>query len=125
MMDSMKAGTTAPGRLEGNELALLARQILLEKKAEAPVIVDVRGRSSVTDYHVIVSGFAAPHIKGLMNEVQHRLKERGIACYRCSGVPEDGWIALDYVDVVIHIFLPEIRDYYVLEELWADCPRVP
>ncbi len=72
---------------------------------------------------VIVSGLSSPHLKALYNDLQVELKKLGSTCYRRAGDPEGGWMVLDYVDVVIHIFLPESREFYALEELWTARPE--
>jgi ribosome-associated protein len=87
-------------------------------------VLDMRKVSSVTDYYVIVSGTSLPHLKAMANEVQHALKQAGVYCYRRGGEADGGWVVVDYIDVVVHVFLTEVRAYYALEELWADAPRV-
>lgn len=81
--------------------------------------MDVRKRSSVTDYYVLATGTSAPHLKALYNGVEVALKEKGVLCYRKAGVPEGGWMVLDFVDVIVHIFTKEAREYYALEALWG------
>ncbi len=93
------------------------------KKGEDIVVLDVRGCSDITDFFVIASGTSLPHLKALANDVQFGLKQLGLPCYRREGLPETGWIALDYADVVIHLFLAETRMYYALETLWRS-PRM-
>lgn len=106
------------------ELALLARKSLEDKKGEDIRIFDVRGISAVTDYYIVVSGSSPPHLKAMFNEVQAVLKHSGSGnCYRRSGSPESGWLALDYVDVIIHIFSHAARKYYAIEELWAEAAQ--
>lgn len=100
------------------------RDILDARKAQEIVTLDVRDSSSVTDYYVITSGMSPPHLKALYGELQQQLKRRGVECYRRSGQPEAGWMVLDYVDVIIHIFLPETRAFYAIESLWDQAPRV-
>ena len=102
------------------ELAAKVRAALEVSKGETPVVLDVRALSTLTDYMILVSGQSAPHLKAMANEIIHTLKAEGISCYRKSGLPDDGWIVLDYVDVVIHIFRSDLRAYYALEELWAN-----
>jgi ribosome-associated protein len=116
-----QGGTTVVGL----ELARKVRELLKAKKGERVALLDVREISSINDYTVIASGAAAPHLKAMVNEVQKSLKDEGVYCYRHSGSPADGWVVLDYVDVVIHIFLNSLRDYYALEELWAEALPVP
>lgn len=72
---------------------------------------DVRGKSGITDYFVVCSGNAAPHLKALVKALPK--------AYRVSGDPESGWIVADYINVVVHVFSPEARAYYALEKLWA------
>lgn len=98
------------------------QEALIDRKGERIELVDVRGKSTVTDYYLVVSGSTPPHLNALAVEVQRKLKEEGVHCYRRSGSPDDGWMVLDYVDVVIHIFLADLRDYYALEDLWSDTP---
>lgn len=110
--------------MESLEVVDRVREALLSKKGTDILVVDVRGGSPVTDYYVVVSGSTAPQLKALASAVVKALKDEGTPCYRRSGVPEDGWLVLDYLDVVIHIFQQETRAYYAIEELWAEAPRV-
>ncbi len=90
-----------------------------DKKGENIVLLDVRRLSEVTDYYLLVSGTSGPHLRAIFSEIQHVLKGAGVHCYRRAGSPESGWLVLDYIDVIIHIFLPELRQYYAIEELWG------
>jgi ribosome-associated protein len=104
----------------------IARLILSaaeEKKGQNPVTLDVRGLSTVTDFFVILSGSSAPHLKALEQEISRRMKAEGHPAHRSSGSPESGWIVIDFFGVVAHIFTPETRAYYALENLWSDAPR--
>jgi ribosome-associated protein len=85
-------------------------------------VLDVRDRSSVADYFILVSGGSPPHLKALFDAVQHSLKESGVYCFRRTVDAPGGWMVLDYLDVVIHIFLPETRAYYGIEALWSGAP---
>ncbi|MBR0068681.1 MAG: ribosome silencing factor [Kiritimatiellae bacterium] len=91
---------------------------LAEKKAVDVKTYDVRGVSGLCDAFVVATGTAAPHLKALIACTQRAMKEAGISSYRTSGDPESGWIVVDYVDVVVHVFSPEARAYYALEKLW-------
>ena len=110
--------------MESIDMVHQAREALLSKKGAGIVVLDVRELSPVTDFFMIASGMTAPQLKAMSGAVSRQLKEAGVHFFRKSGVPDDGWIVLDYVDVVIHIFLQEVRDYYAIEELWVDAPRV-
>lgn len=93
---------------------------LADKKAADVKAYDVRGVSGFADAFVIATGSAAPHLKALVAGAQGAMKDKGVESYRTSGDPASGWIVVDYVDVVLHVFLPEARAYYALEKLWAD-----
>ena len=82
-------------------------------------VYDVRGKSQIADFFVVATGSAAPHLKALVAETQRAMKEAGVMSYRVSGDPESGWMVVDYIDVVVHVFSPEARAYYALERLWA------
>jgi ribosome-associated protein len=110
--------------MESLELVGRIREALLSKKGTDIVVFDVRGRSPITDYYVIVSGATAPQLKALSGAVVKELKDAGEPPSRRSGEPDDGWIVVDCFDVVIHMFEQSLRDYYAIEELWADAPRV-
>ena len=96
--------------------------MLLDKKGQDIKLLDVRELSSVTDYYLIVSGSSTPHLKALFGEVVSVLKHEGMPCYRKAGDPESGWMAIDYIDVMIHIFSKQAREYYAIEELWGQAP---
>ena len=100
------------------------RDALIEKKGVDPVFLDVHGISSVTDFFVIVSGASAPHLKALAEEVRRRVELGGHAKGRMEGELSSGWLVLDLGDVVVHIFLPELRERYALEDLWSDAARL-
>lgn len=106
-------------------MASAARDALDAKKGEDILVLDVRKLTTMTDYCILVSGNSPPHLKALTGEVVRALKNAGIHCYRRAGDPESGWMALDYVDVVVHALSREARAYYAFESLWADAPRVP
>jgi ribosome-associated protein len=91
---------------------------LEEKKGESVLAYEMGEFSPVTDYYVIVNGLSTPHVKALSAHVQKSLKDNGLQFYRRSGDQDGGWIALDYFDVIIHIFSKELREYYAIEELW-------
>ncbi|MCE9615439.1 MAG: ribosome silencing factor [Lentisphaerae bacterium] len=107
------------------ELARHAREALAEKKARDVVLLDVRKISTVTDYTIVATGGSAPQLKAMSVSIQQALKKENLQVYRTAGAPDSGWVVLDYVDVVIHLFSAQAREYYTIEELWADAPRLP
>lgn len=121
-----KATTKKPvKRGETEERLATIRRILEDKKGIDITVLDVGALSGVADYFVIVSGTSAPHLKAMVNAVQMELKhaEKRYVAHR-AGDPESGWLVLDYLDIIIHIFLPQTRAYYSLEALWSEAPRL-
>jgi ribosome-associated protein len=96
----------------------------LDKKAEDVLILDVSKISSVTDYLVICSGNSEPQLKAIAEEVSRRAKEQGLRAKHYAGAPPSRWVVLDFGDVMLHIFHPELRERYALEQLWGDAKRV-
>lgn len=85
----------------------------------------MRRLASFTDFFLICSGNSEPHLKALVSELEERLrKEHDICPTRIDGFPLSQWVVADYSDVIVHIFHQEKRDYYSLEDLWADAPRL-
>ncbi len=87
-------------------------------------ILDVRELITITDYFVITSGASDRQVKTIAEEIERSLKAVGVRPVRVEGESGARWILLDYVDVVVHVFHEEERDYYRLETLWQDAPRV-
>jgi ribosome-associated protein len=89
------------------------------------VVLDLEGISSFTDYFVICSGTSEPHLKAISGEIEERLKEEhGIRAVSVDGFPASQWIVLDYLQVIVHVFRQEKREFYSLEDLWSDARRV-
>ncbi|HVS85847.1 MAG TPA: ribosome silencing factor [Gaiellaceae bacterium] len=96
-----------------------------EKLAEDVVILDMRPVCSFTDYFVIATGRNPRQTASIWDEVHGRLKQENRLIPRSvDGVREGNWIVGDYLDVVLHVFTPEERAFYRLEELWGDVPEV-
>lgn len=107
------------------EQVKLVVQALEDKKAVDVKTYDVRGVSGLCDAFVVATGTAVPHLKGLVAGVQQAMRTAGESSFRLSGDPESGWIVVDYVDVVVHVFSPEARAYYALERLWDGAKPIP
>jgi len=84
----------------------------------------MRKISSVTDYLLICSGNSEPHLKAIADEIGRRLRDTGVRPRHRDGYPPSRWIVMDYNDVMIHIFHPDLREHYALEQLWGDAKRV-
>jgi ribosome-associated protein len=103
-------------------LARLAGKLALSKKGFDVQVLKLKNISSVCDYFVIASGEADIHVKAIANAVFDGLAEAGYKPYHREGMNEGNWVLLDYIDVVIHIFLEPTRRFYGLEKLWGDAP---
>jgi ribosome-associated protein len=106
------------------DVAVVAARAAAEKQAEDIVVLDVHELIVITDFFVICSGTSDRQVKTVVEEVEKELRERGLRPVRREGEQEARWVLLDYVDVVVHVFAEEERDYYDLERLWRDAPRV-
>lgn len=104
--------------MTAKEEAELAAKALEDGKGRDVKIYDVRGKSPLTDFFVVATGAAAPHLKALIAQTQAAMKAHSLTGFRTSGDPESGWIVVDFIDVVVHVFSEEARAYYALEKLW-------
>ncbi len=101
------------------DIAKECSNILIEKKAEDVILIDLRKINNYLDYFIISTGNSFIHCKSLAKEAQNFFKKYDFR-ERVKSRLDTGWIALDYIDIVVHIFTQEMRDYYQLEKLWAD-----
>jgi ribosome-associated protein len=108
----------------GLELATICAQTALDSKAEDLLVLDVRGISSFTDYFVIMSGRSTRHVQGLAELIEAELRSKRVSSKHSEGLQEGMWVLLDFGDLVTHIFYKGQRDFYDLEGLWHDAPRV-
>ncbi len=107
------------------ELTKLAASYAADVKAINLVALDLRGVAGYTDYFVVCSGNTDRQVKAIHDRISENLKkEHGILPRRVEGLGEAHWVLMDYLDVVVHIFTPDTRDHYRLEQLWGDVPRV-
>ncbi len=105
-----------------HELARLAGKFALDKLATDVVILDLRELTSVTDFFVICSGSADIHVKAIAENIKDGMTDQDQKPWHIEGAGFGSWILMDFVDVVVHVFLKEKRDYYALERLWGDAP---
>src|SRR3978361_1769685 len=109
--------------MEGEELLAEIARLAADKKAIDPVELDLRGVLGYTDFFLICSGNTARQTKAIHDAIHQTLKdEYGVLPRRVEGLREARWILMDYLDVVVHIFPPDARDFYRLEQLWGEVP---
>jgi ribosome-associated protein len=94
----------------------------LEKKAFDIDLMDLRKITTVTDFFIVCSGSTEVHVKAIADSVVENCKKNGIAVYQVEGYGSLRWVLIDLVEIVVHIFRPEVRSYYQLERLWGDAP---
>ena len=109
---------------DSGELARLAARAASSKQGEATVILDLRELLTITDYFVITSGTSDRQGNTLAEEIVRTMKEAGVRPVREERDVQARWVLLDFVDFVVHVFRQEERDYYRLENLWSDAPRL-
>ena len=95
-----------------------------DKKALAPVVLDLRELASFTDYFVITSGTNQRQVQAIADEVEARLKQAGTRPARIEGYKTAEWVLLDYGDFIVHVFDEKARRFYDLERLWRDAARI-
>jgi len=110
--------------LDATELAKKIVDIAADKKAEDVVLLDIRRLTTIADYFVICSGASERQIAAITQAVLEEMDKESIAPLHSEGIGESGWVLLDYGSVIVHIFAPEVRDYYRLERLWSQALTV-
>ena len=116
-------GSDAP-HADGREIAVTAARAAAAKQAADVTILDVHGLIVITDYFVIASGETDRQVKTILEEVERAVRDLGEKPVRREGDIDSRWVLLDYIDVVVHVFAREEREYYDLERLWRDAPRL-
>ena len=106
-------------------LVRMAVRLAADKKAHDPVVLDMAEAVGYTDYFVILSGGSTRQAKAIADAVSEGLRAQGVRVAHAAGEREAEWILLDYLDLVVHVFTPAARDFYRLEALWRDVPRLP
>ena len=93
-----------------------------DMKAEETVTIDLRGKSAFSDYMIVTTGRANRHVGAIAENVTKCLKENGIRNIHVEGLPNCDWVLIDSGDVIVHVFRPEVREFYNLERLWTQGP---
>ena len=105
------------------ELARLVEKQLDDDKAENILSIPLAGKSPMADAMIVASGRSARHVSALADHVARKLKDAGVQQIRVEGLPNADWVLIDAGDLIVHIFRPEVREFYNLERIWAsDAP---
>ncbi|UCD19564.1 MAG: ribosome silencing factor [candidate division WOR-3 bacterium] len=101
------------------DLAKKLARIIDEKRGEEIIIFDLRGLSPITDHFVIATGLSEVHVKNIADHLMKKESPQHI-----EGLEASSWVLLDFIDVVVHVFSKDARDFYGLERLWGDAPTI-
>ena len=110
--------------MDGRDIAIFSARTAEDKKAEDIVVYDMRGLTDVTDYFVIATAFSRSQVRAIVESIKLDLKAAGVRKMGQEGNEGGSWVLIDYADCVVHVFSPELREYYSLETMWGDAPKV-
>ena len=101
-------------------------EVLQEKKGLDILLIDLKGINESADFFVLCTGTSNMHVKGLAEAVRDKLREQGDRAWHVEGLENQRWVLLDFVDIVVHVFRQDAREFYALERLWGDaeCVRI-
>ena len=122
MAETTDTKTPAVQLKDGEAIARRAAEICENAKAEEVVVYDVRKNSMLADFYIVVSGSSEPHLRALAKHLEKGLIENGVKCRGLSGTAESRWMIADFGDVLVHIFHPDLREFYKIDELFAANP---
>jgi len=112
----------SPAGISGSDAASLAIDTVLasleDSKAENIVSIDIQGKSSLGDYMVIASGRSHRHVSAVADHLLKALKDAGLGTARVEGLASADWVLIDSGDIIVHVFRPEVREFYNLEKMW-------
>ena len=117
--DKAEAAKLAAARKQVQAMLKLVTKCLDDDKVEDIVAIDLSGKTPMADYMVVASGRSTRHVASSADHLMRRLKENGYGLARVEGLPQGDWVLIDAGDIVIHIFRPEVREFYRLEKMWA------
>jgi len=109
--------------MEARRIVELSVALAQSKKAEDVVVLDMRDVTDVTDYFVICTGGVDAHVKAIADAIVEGMEAEGERAWHMEGYEGLRWVLVDFVDVVVHVFRGETRDFYALERLWGDAKR--
>jgi ribosome-associated protein len=128
---SVAPATEVPST-EGNassaDIAALARraaELCAEYRANDVVMLNLRGVTDMTDFFIVASGTSDTHVRSVGEHVVEEMRKSGARAHHVEGLTQGRWVLLDFVDFVVHLFHPTLREFYQLERLWSDAEVIP
>ena len=106
-------------KLTGDDVLKLVKTYLDDDKAEDIAVIDLNGKTEIADYMVIATGTSQRHVGAMTDHIHRNLKTKGVKGIAIEGMPQCDWVLLDAGDVIVHLFRPEVRDFYNLEKMWT------
>jgi ribosome-associated protein len=113
---SKRAAKTADVLVKATLKTVIAS--LEDSKAEELVTIDIHGKSALGDYMVIATGRSQRHVGAIADHLLRDLKEKGLGSPRVEGLPHSDWVLIDTGDIIVHLFRPEVREFYGIEKMW-------
>lgn len=110
--------------LDASRAAIVAAQAAADKKAQDVVVLEMSELIYLTDYFLICTGRSGRQVRAIADSIEEELGAAGLACRGREGRTAARWVLLDYGDVVVHVFTPDDREFYRLETIWKDAPRL-
>lgn len=111
--------TTANGPLSAQRLLALIKTSLEDDKADDLVVIDLAGKTGIADFMAIASGRSQRHVAAMAEHIRERMKAAAGEAPSIEGLAQADWVLIDAGDVIVHLFRPEVREYYALERLWG------
>lgn len=103
----------------GDKVLKFVEAYLDDDKAENIVVIDLEGKTEIADYLVVATGTSQRHVGAMTDHIQRNLKTQGVKGIAVEGTPQCDWVLIDAGDVIVHLFRPEVRDFYNLEKIWT------
>lgn len=114
----------ASAKVAADECARMMAAVCYEKRAEGTRVLDLRGLCPYTDFLVLASAGSRPQMRGILREIERQMCDRGWRPLNAGSPPDERWSLMDFGDMVVHLFGADAREYYALEQMWADAPEL-
>lgn len=115
----MPSQADTSGMLSARSAQKLALASLEDSKAEEITTIDIKGKSALADYMLVTSGRSHRHVAAIADHLVQSLKKAGVTSIRVEGLPSADWVLVDAGDIIVHVFRPEVREFYAIEKMWS------